>query len=74
MNLIFAANINDLTNSKENEDSDAAAIGLVCPEGQQLCLSKDQCVYKDQLCDTIHHCWDRSDENNCPCMYSQNEL
>ena len=66
--IIIKGNINDLNAEKDQmQDNDAAATGLVCPEEQQLCLSKDQCVFKNQLCDSVYHCWDRTDESSCAC-------
>lgn len=69
MDNLLEANV-ERARAEGKSDEKRAREGLICPEGQQLCLSKDQCYHTDQVCDSIHQCWDRSDESNCVCKFT----
>lgn len=49
------------------DGSDEQQCAALCGPGQVSCLSGDQCVDYQQLCDGTPHCRDASDEsiNNC---------
>jgi hypothetical protein len=45
----------------------SAAFSRFCTHDQFTCKSSKLCIPKSNLCDTITHCHDRSDEMSCSC-------